>query len=532
MRRLSIVEWLAGTAYGIVGVALAWLLGYRYSLLLWIPLHIVAAVRAAKQGFDRSSTWRLFTTLFLTQVMCIVPHRLLGFTTWPYVLGLGTMFWISCRDNDRWDLSILLTMVTVPVLASLARLLGLGAWSYLPSLLIGALSLALTDWLDKVDRKLFGYDFSRSSLRWFVRTVSLILLGLPAIVSAHIVSCYPGEGSFLTFVSNEYLPSHVMPLMDQQLDSLRKMPAFLASLSLVLRSFVASRPPLSAVLPWLAACAAFALTVPFAWGTLRVCGLSGARGKGAAPFARLGSLLGVGGAVVVAAAAVGPHEKWLGLLGFHGLPGRDLLVLGLGLGLVLAILARNLLVGMIPALALVSGHLARPSRPPDTLAIEVVVALGVWLALGTLVIALTSMRFGPAVLAWLRKSLFAEKVRKRSEPNWVTRRYECGKCGGVLPGRVARCPHCGVQFHGEKQHFVGGRPSEKTGRKRFRSFPWSKLIFWLLWFLPATALSILVWARVGDLVLAALVEGGIALTLALLILGSSARDRRLPAGDH
>jgi len=89
-----------------------------------------------------------------------------------------------------------------------------------------------------------------------------------------------------------------------------------------------------------------------------------------------------------------------------------------------------------------------------------------------------------------------------------------------------------VQFHGEKQHFVGGRPSEKTGRKRFRSFPWSKLIFWLLWFLPATALSILVWARVGDLVLAALVEGGIALTLALLILGSSARDRRLPAGDH
>ncbi|NLZ07114.1 MAG: hypothetical protein GXY19_18245 [Phycisphaerae bacterium] len=532
MRRLSIVEWLAGTAYGIVGVALAWLLGYRYSLLLWIPLHIVAAVRAAKQGSDRSSTWRLFTTLFLTQVMCIVPHRLLGFTTWPYVLGLGTMFWISCRDNDRWDLSILLTMVTVPVLASLARLLGLGAWSYLPSLLIGALSLALTDWLDKVDRKLFGYDFSRSSLRWFLRTVSLILLGLPAIVSAHIVSCYPGEGSFLTFVSNEYLPSYVMPLMDQQLDSLCKMPAFLASLSLVLRSFVASRPPLSAVLPWLAACAAFALTVPFAWGTLRVCGLSGARGKGAAPFARLGSLLGVGGAVVVAAAAVGPHEKWLGLLGFHGLPGRDLLVLGLGLGLVLAILARNLLVGMIPALALVSGHLARPSRPPDTLAIEVVVALGVWLALGTLVIALTSMRFGPAVLAWLRKSLFAEKVRKRSEPNWVTRRYECGKCGGVLPGRVARCPHCGVQFHGEKQHFVGGRPSEKTGRKRFRSFPWSKLIFWLLWFLPATALSILVWARVGDLVLAALVEGGIALTLALLILGSSARDRRLPAGDH
>ncbi len=51
--------------------------------------------------------------------------------------------------------------------------------------------------------------------------------------------------------------------------------------------------------------------------------------------------------------------------------------------------------------------------------------------------------------------------KPRAQHAYSTAGYRCGKCRGVLPGSVPRCPHCGVRFGGQQNEYLPGTPPPK-----------------------------------------------------------------------
>jgi hypothetical protein len=52
--------------------------------------------------------------------------------------------------------------------------------------------------------------------------------------------------------------------------------------------------------------------------------------------------------------------------------------------------------------------------------------------------------------------------KPRTQRQYATAGFRCGKCRGALPGPVAQCPHCGVRFGGQQNEYLPGTPPPKS----------------------------------------------------------------------
>ena len=512
MTRWNTLDKVTALVYVALGLGLGLGLGFRWLFVLWGPLlvAIVAHLADFRVGLRSRSAWQLVFALCLTQALCIGPYHMLGFPHLADALAALAMLWLwSVRDDlyqGGGDLSLLLALVTPPVVVSLGRLAGVGGWLMAPALLLSPGWLASQSRLANLDEKVFGYGSLRGTWRWLIRSAVLALPASLVWTFSHAVACFPGEGSFVGFLSGSYGEQHLLPLLRSE-----------GHLSGLLEQ-AWSRGQVG-----LTACLLFTAAVPFTLGALVLCGLWSASRAGAAPTSGWCWLVGIPGAVVLGAAAGASVRGSLNLAQPSGLEAAAWWVV---LAAAAAGLSGRLMVGAVPALAAGLGQPGLPSGQEFTPIGWLYLAA--WLGLGTLVLVASPLGLAPAVLAQTGRALVVREVREPIEPQWQLAGLRCGKCRGDLPGEVSRCPHCGVRLGGTSTHFEGGRPSEKIDRECTSTPGGSAGLTLVLWLLPAALLSAGVlrgypW-QLG--------EGAVAAALAVLLIGYRQRLRRLMGGGH